>query len=113
MLFYKDKMKLLVGKLVEVLAADVQNKVPETGSFQKVFVTYEHPDKKMKGILTVEADAREEDIRRVSAGMFIKGEDKMVSNYVFKGTKAEVLSWLTEEQVPDLIETYKHLKVKF
>lgn len=112
MLPYKDKMKLLVSKTVEVEAENVKNKVPETGPFSKVFVTFEHPDKKLKGMLSVEADGREEEIRRVSAGMFIPGEDRVVSNYVFKGTKAEVLAWLSEEQVPVLIETYEHLKEK-
>ena len=112
MLSYKEKMKLLVSKVVEVEAENVKNKVPETGQFPKVFVTYEHPDKKLKGMLSVKADGREDAIRRVSAGMFVKGEDRVVSNYVFKGTKAEVLSWLTKEQVPDLIEIYEHLKEK-
>ena len=83
MLSYKEKMKLLVSKVMEVEAENVKNKVPETGQFSKVFVTYEHPDKKLKGMLSVEADSREDAIRRVSVGMFIKGEDRIVSNYVF------------------------------
>ena len=109
---YEKKMKLLVSKVVEVEAENVKNKVPETGTFTKVFVTYEHPNKKLKGMLSVEADGREQEIRRISAGMFIQSEDRIVSNYVFKGTKAEVVSWLTEERVPVLIETYEHLKEK-
>ena len=112
MLSYEEKMKLLVSKVVEVEAENVKNKVPEIGPFLKVFVTYEHPNKKLKGMLSVEADGREQEIRRVSAGMFMKGEDRVVSNYVFKGTKAEVISWLTEDRIPVLIETYEHLKGK-
>ena len=48
--------------------------------------------------------------RRLAMGVFRKGTDRVVSSYVFKGTKSELLAYLkSEESKEQIYETVLEL----
>lgn len=110
---YEEKLSILIAKVIEILIQNVQERVPQTGPFRKVAVTYCHPDSELRGILAVEEHYESPEARMVSAGMFQEGDDRLIQNFLFHGTKENLLAWLQEEKrIPELIEIYDRLSRK-
>ena len=113
MLTYKRKMDKLIRKSVEVVIGYIRNDVPQQGSFERVGIRYHHPGNKFMGMLCVEADLKQAESRRLVASMFRKGEDRLVSNFLMKGTNQEILDYLgAEKTISELIGVFEHLKEK-
>jgi len=108
---HEKDMMILISKAAEFLADVVQTRIPETGVFQTVSVIFDYPGEPFGGRLAVEKSYEALDSRRITAGIHRKNDDRLVSNYLFTGTKAEVLDWLrSAENLPGLIDTFEHLK---
>ena len=113
MLSYKKDKKLLVSKAMEVVADLTREKVPEDGIFQSISVIFDYPSTPVTGRLMVEKSYQQTNSRRITAGMYRKGDDRLVSNYLYVGTKQEILAWLSaQENISHLIDTYEHLAEK-
>lgn len=110
---YEEIMSILLAKVIEVLTQNVYERVPMTGPFRKVMVTYCHPDSDLRGILAVQAHYESPEVRTVFAGMFREGDDRLIQNFLFDGTKEEILVWLQEKKrIQELLEIYNHLSEK-
>lgn len=110
---HEQKMNQLFQKVAEVLTEHAQAKVPETGSFRKVAVDAEIGDEDWESTLGIEESYLSETERRVTLGVHKKDSDRLVSNYLFKGSKQEVLTWLeSPEGLTQIIEACDHLIVK-
>lgn len=113
MLTHEAQMDLLVRKVVEVLTEKIEKEVPAEGSFERIGVRYHHPESEFRGILSLEEDLVRAGHCRLNASMFLLGDDKLVSNYLMKGTRQEILNYLNQEEtIPELIGIFEHLKEK-
>lgn len=110
---HEQKMTILFQKVAEVLTEHAKARVPETGSFRKVAVDAEIGDEDWESTLGIEESYLSEIERRVTLGVHKKDSDRLVSNYLFKGTKQEVLTWLgSPEGLAQIIEACDHLGEK-
>lgn len=92
-----EKKGLLIQKCREVFRDSVEERLPEQGPAQRVFVAFDYPGTEYEAFLTAEADRLNWSGRRVSIMMRPKGSDRVMSNYIWKGTKQELLQWLDQE----------------
>lgn len=99
MLSKEEKMDILVPKCSDLLTKRVEREVPENGKFRRIFVAFEIPETQNETLFSIEPDAKDfKDIRRMSIAVHRKNSDRIISNYMFKGTKEEVLNYLKDEK---------------
>lgn len=110
---HEEDMNLLIHAIAEALAENIRKRVPVQGSFEKIAVRYRYPETEVRGLLMVEEDLLQQDNRRLTAAMFFLEDDRMISNYLMKGSNQEILDYLhSENGIHKMIETYEHLKTK-
>lgn len=108
----KDVNKLYRA-VAERLAEKAQDNVPETGRFKKYTIAGHFTGENIRGILGVEEAYQSDSARCVSLGVCCDGDDRMVSNFLFTGTKQEVLEWLESPKGQQVIvDTYIRLEEK-
>ena len=108
----KDVNKLYRA-VAERLAEKAQDNVPGTGRFKKYTIAGHFTGENIRGILGIEEAYQSDSARCVSLGVCCDGDDRMVSNFLFTGTKQEVLEWLkSPEGQQEIVDTYIHLEDK-
>jgi len=104
-------MEVLLRKVVDALEQEIKDKVPEQGKFERIGVQFRYPNSEIRGILGIEVDLLKEGSRRLTARAFQLGDGRQVMNYLEKGTKQELLSYLKSDRaVPELITIFLNLK---
>lgn len=112
-LTYEEKLQRLYKAVAEHLSKEIRAKMPETGSFRKIFVTANYDKSGLRGMVSAEPSYQGDDMRVICVGAFRNGEDRIVSNYLFTGTKEAVLAWLESlAGVQEIIEAYAQLEKK-
>ena len=107
----EEQLNKLFQAVAELLVKNAKEGVPEIGSFRKLTVRGGIKGMEYEGILGIEQSYRVENERRVTLGVHGKGDDRLVSNYLFKGTKEDVMAWLeSPEGLEQIIEAYEHLE---
>lgn len=108
------KMNILVPKSKEVLSDIAQREVPENGQFKKVFVSFKVPETQNEALITIEHDSKEPKTQRIlSVGVHHQNSDRLVSNFLLKGTKKEILDYLKDDKNnQDIINYINHLSGK-
>lgn len=97
MLSKDEKMQILIPKCSDVLVQRAEKEVPENGKFRKIFVAFDIPETTNEALITIEADAKDyKNQRRVSIGVHHQNSDRVISNYMFKGTKQEIIEYLKD-----------------
>ena len=106
-----ETIDTLTNKLCEILSQRVCAEVPQNGKFSKISVTYSIPDTQNKARVSVEYDLiNPKDGRRLCVSSFRNGSDRLVSSYVFKGTKQEILEYLNNSKSAEkILKTIKQL----
>lgn len=108
----KDVNKLYRA-VAERLAEKAQDNVPETGRFKKYTIAGHFTGEDIRGILGVEEAYQSDSARCVSLGVYCDGDSRMVSNFLFTGTKQEVLEWLkSPEGQQEIVDAYMRLEEK-
>ena len=109
-----EAMNVLMTSCKEGLFNAAELKVPENGIFGKVSVAFVIPESTNKGLFYITHSAENpKDQRVLSVGVHHKNSDRMTSNILLKGTKAEILEYLkSEENTQTLIDTVNHLSDK-
>ena len=113
---YNEKSKMqnknstigeLTDKLCEILYERAELEVPKNGKFSQVSVSYTIPDTQNKAKVAIISDPiNPSNLRRVSVNSFRIGSDRMISTYIFKGTKQEVLDYISSPECKSqIIET--------
>lgn len=103
----------LYRAVAERLAEKAQDNVPETGHFQKYTIAGHLTGDNVRGILGIEKAYQSDSARCVSLGVYCDGDDRMVSNFLFTGTKQEVLEWLeSPEGQQEVVDAYIRLEEK-
>lgn len=109
----EEQIFKLFEAVAELLVKKARELVPETGSFQKVCIEGHYSGTDCHSYLSIENSHRSETERQVTLGVFREGYDKLVSNYLYTGTRQEVLSWLeSREGLKQIIKAYEHLEEK-
>lgn len=103
-------MDILFQKVTEILIENAQARVPEAGSFRRVGVDAELREEGWESTLSIEESYLSETERRIMLGVRRADDDRMVNNYLFKGSKQEVLAWLNSpEGLAEIIAACDHL----
>lgn len=103
----------LYQAVAEHLAKEARNHVPETGRFQKYTVEGHIKGEKIRGILGIEEGYKSDSDRCVSLGVHWDDDDRLLSNFLFTGTKQEVLEWLeSQDGQRQIMNAYMHLEEK-
>ncbi len=108
------KLNILVPKTKEVLCDIAEREVPENGQFRKVYVTFDVPETNNQAVLSIEHDAVEpKNQRRLSIGVHNKNSDRIISNFLKKGSKSEILEYLKDNgNMEQIIEAVNKLSNK-
>ncbi len=103
--------KKIVRTSNEIIASSAERQVPENGKFKPVSVGYHIPGSQNMAKVIVECDGEEPKTqRRIRVGVHHQDRDRLTSNYIYKGTKKEVLEYLSDEKnLAQFIETIKKL----
>lgn len=111
MLSKEEKMQILIPKGSDLLMQRMEREVPENGKFQKISVSFDIPDTQNKAQFLIEADAKDyKDQRILSIGVHHQNSDRVISNYMFKGTKQEIIDYLKDNSnFPEFTQTVNEL----
>lgn len=109
-----EKLNIIVKKSMEVFADHADKTVPENGKFLRSNVFFEIPETQNEGLLFIEYDGENPKTqRRLSVGVHNKNSDRLISNYLFKGTKQEILEYLQNDKNKDeIIQSVNNLSDK-
>ena len=95
----QDKMEILMNRLCEVLSERTENEVPENGKFSPISVSFSIPQTNNKAKAIVEYDAlAPKNLRRLSFASHHANSDRLISTYVLRGTKQEIIDYLNNPQ---------------
>ncbi len=88
-------IKKLTNMAVSYLKDVSERAVPENGKFTNSFVTIELPESQNIALISIEPSAKEPKTQRILlVGVRNKYSDRIFSNYMFTGTKKEVLDYI-------------------
>ncbi len=106
--------KKIVNTSNEMLANLAERLVPENGKFNSVAIDYKLPKSNNMAKVMIECDLEDPKTqRRISVGVHHKDRDRLISNYICKGTKKEVLDYLkAEENKQTFFDTINELSAK-
>ena len=95
----QDKMEILMRRLCEVLSKRTENEVPENGKFSPISVSFSIPQTNNKAKAIVEYDAlAPKNLRRLSIASHHANSDRLVTTYVAKGTKQDIIDYLKNHE---------------
>lgn len=94
----EEQKTFLIRKGKKIFRDNVEKALPEHGPAQRVFVAFDYPGTEYEAFLTAEADCLDWNGRRVSVMMRPQGSKRVMSSYIWKGTKQELLRWLDREE---------------
>ena len=83
----------------KILAKKAQFEVPENGKFSKVGIIFNIPNTQNLAHYNIEYDELEPtNTRRFSIGATRKGSDRLTSVYLAKGSKQDIINFLSDEE---------------
>ena len=84
-----------------------EREVPENGKFKPIFIAFDIPKTRNEASLKIDYDgANPKDGRILKLDVRRNGTSRLVSNYIFYGTKKEIMDYLKS---PDLQELEKYI----
>lgn len=103
--------RVLVGAVLGYITDLAKARLPQLGIFQKFGFGLRFPgEREIHGILFVEPGS-DKNKRIVRVSVHREESDRLVNNLFFFDSTQNVLDWLkTEETVPLLVDTYRHLR---
>ena len=109
-----NKILKLVSNCVENIQEKAEREVPENGKFTKLLVGFDIPESQNEAFIGIEHDEiNPKDTRRVAIHARRQNTDKIFSNYIFKGTKKEILEYFkAPERKEEIYEIVKNLSSK-
>ena len=107
----EEQTEFVIGVVLEAMAKRIEYEVPENGKFNKLSVSCNVPETSNKAMLAIECDALEpKNSRRLSVGVRRKTSDRVISNYILKGTKKEILDYVKNpDNREEIIKTVNNL----
>ena len=105
----EKKRRILIEKCMEVLGNQLKVHEKEQ-ALTHCSVSCDFPGTQNKALLRVIPDAADQALCRLTVSAVRKGSDLCVMNYLYKGTRQEMLAWLSAEaHVQELIGYIAHL----
>ena len=85
----------LIDKCADVLKEEAERRVPENNKFSRVFAAFNVPDANYEAFISISHDELEpKNTRRISVEIGRVNSDRNYMQYIFKGTKKEILEFL-------------------
>jgi len=85
----------LAEKCTELLKDAAERQVPENDKFRKLFAAFYIPNSQFEVWISASHDEiQPKNMRRISVEVHHKNSDKFFSQYIYKGTKKEILNFL-------------------
>ena len=90
----------LIKKGLNIFRDMVAEQLPEQGPAERIFVAFDYPGTEYEAFLAVEDDSLNLSGhgRRVRILMRPGSSSRVMSSYIWKGTKRELLQWLDQEE---------------
>ena len=108
-----DVLHRLYSLIADDMAKKAQLHVPETETFRKYTIQGHLTGDDIYGLLGVEEADHAGSARCVSMSVFCKGDDRVLTNFLFTGTKQEVLEWLkSADGQREIVDAYIQLEEK-
>ena len=113
-----DKKEIVLKKIVttsnDILANAAEKQVPENDKFSDVSIEYQIPTTQNMAKVIIECDGKEpKTIRRIAVGVHHQNSDRIISKYLYKGTKKELLNYLRDENNQEIfLDIIKELSEK-
>lgn len=100
-----ELLDFLIPKLLECMKQKIDS-LPERGKFDSHSVSITYPGTTCEAYLIYTYDLLDEGARnrRLRVAMHRQGCDRVVSFYLFKGSKAECLAWLEQPGILDVLK---------
>lgn len=93
-----NDIKALINKCVDVIKDSAERMVPENNKFRKFFVAFDVPDTRHEAIISISHDELDpKDKRRLAVEVHHANSDKFYSQYLFKGTKKEIIDFIADK----------------
>ena len=94
-----DGIELLINKSMEALKAAAEYQVPENSRFRRVYAAFDMPENPYEALISLSCDELQpKDMRRISAAVHKPKSSKYYIQYIFKGTKNDILQYLSDEK---------------
>lgn len=101
----EKKRRLLVAAVMREMAKLIEEKIPESGSFERRYFYFDFPGYDHTGMLSIQYIERHGCSLRAS--VVVRGTDMAVSHYLISGSKQECIDWLREEShLRTLLDSY-------
>ena len=95
----ENELNILTSKMREVLLQRIEKELPENGKFAPISVSYTMPETQNKIKIIAEYDPIEpKEQRRLLLSSYRLGSDRMVSSYILKGTKKELMDYIKQDE---------------
>ena len=106
-----EVMKNLVGDANDIFVEEIKQYVPENGKFRPVTFECNIPGTQNIFFYKVEYDSKNHQTgRRFSVNVRHQNSDRLLSTYITKGTKAEIMEFLKDKNNHEkIIETMQKL----
>ncbi len=99
-----NKIQKLITKGISILSDMIERYVPENNKFKKIFAAFDIPGTRNEALLSVSHDEiQPKDIRRFGVEVHHLNSDKFYSQYLYKGTKKEVLDFIQNSKNKEII----------
>lgn len=95
----ENELNILTSKMREVLLQRIEKELPKNGKFAPISVSYTMPETQNKIKIIAEYDPIEpKEQRRLLLSSYRLGSDRMVSSYILKGTKKELMDYIKQDE---------------
>ena len=106
----KIQVTLLVRTAAQTMQKRLQKEIPETGDFEKYGVSYRLLKTPYEICLAVEPDSANPDNRRLTTNVWHTGDDRVVTNYIAKGSSKELVQKLKDSNtLSEITDSFLHL----
>ncbi len=101
-----EKLELLMGKALDYLLQWLETQTPDSGHFKRSPVLFDIPGTRNVAFLEVQHHTTAPPAERsASVGVLRDGTDRMYSNFLMRGTKAEILEYLRAGERKAMLES--------
>lgn len=107
----EEGLRKLCAKVFELFSEADPARFPEFGKFRPFIYQLQYPGTDYLGVMQISYSDEDRAERFFSVGVRHMASDMLISNFLFSGTKQEILDWMkTDEALSEVVSTIMTLK---